>query len=155
MRSPVYYDIWGDRGVALKEKISIVGRDFTGASFRAQVRLFADAPGAPLITPTVALTYGGTDTVANHITAGRLTKDVYNYINVSTDAKFQPTDSVPMSLIEVSVPAASMVSPGVPAADELGDDRPMYWDLLIDPTGAELEDKWVYGKFVVRGTVTA
>lgn len=154
MRSPINYNLWGDRGVALSEKISIVGRDFTGATFRAQVRLFADAPGSPLITPSVSLTYGGTDTIANHIAAGRLTSDVYDYYNPSTGIKYQPSDSVPMSLMQISISAANMVAPGVPAADELGDDRAMYWDLLIDPAGGELEDKWIYGKFIVRGTVT-
>lgn len=152
MRTPIPWTIYGDRGVNLDETIPIVGRDFTGATYRCQVRLTPDAPGSALISPVISLTYGGTDTVANHIAAGRINAKIEEYVNPATNTNYAPGDSVPLSLVHVHVDNSLMKAPDVPAAIPLGDDVTLAWDLLITPSGGS-EDKWVAGGFVVRGTV--
>ena len=151
MRNPIRWDIFGDRKVVLNETIPLVGQDFTGATFLCEVRLTPDAGGAALITPIISLTYGGTDTVANHVSAGRLSEDIYDIDRVK-GVKYQATDSISLSLINVHVDNSNMVSPYVPNAAETGDDVTLAWDMLITPAGG-VKDKWIYGKFIVRGTV--
>lgn len=154
MRDPVRWDLFGDRGIAFQEIITFVAQDFTGAAFRAQVRLTPDATGSPLITPTVTLLYGGSATVSAHIAAGRLTAEIYKYVNPATGVNYVAGDTVAVSRVQLSISAANMVAPSVPAANELGLDSVLAWDLLIDPAGGALEDKWAFGSFTVRGTVT-
>lgn len=157
MRAPIAYDLYGDRGLAFSDIIAIVGQDFTGATFAGQVRLFPDAGGSPLVTLTVALGYGGSATVAAHVSALRITADIYNYVNPATGLKYASSDTIAVSLLNVSATAAAMSSPGtgaIPvAAVGLGEVQLAY-DILIDPSGAPPQDKWVYGSFFVRGTVT-
>jgi hypothetical protein len=152
MRNPIRWDLYGDRRLNLEEDIPLVGRDFTGATFASQVRLTPDAPGSPLITPTVSLTYGGTDTVANHVSAGRISDAIYEVDRIP-GVKYVSTDMIALSVIHVHVDNGSMISPYVPAASETGDDVTLAWDMLITPSGAAA-DKWFYGDFIVRGIVT-
>lgn len=153
MRTPIKWDIYGDRSVDLYESIPVVGVDLTGATFTAKVRTTPDAAGSPLLMPSVTLLYGGTNTVANHITAGRLSRRIKNEINDATGVQYVDTDNVAMSLIQVNVAAASMVAPSIPPAGQAGDDVVLAWDLLITPSGG-VKDKWIAGKFIVRGTVS-
>jgi hypothetical protein len=155
MRKPIPWDIFGDRALNLEETIPLVGQNFTGATFACQVRETPDAAGSPLITPIVTLTYGGSDTIANHITAGRISAEILKVSNASstTGALYQPTDTIALSLIHIHVDNSQMKIPYVPAADEAGDDRVLAWDLLVTPSGG-IQDKWIAGKFIVRGTVT-
>lgn len=153
MRSPTRVDLVGDRNVSFVETISRVGVNLTGASFAAQVRLYPDAPGAPPITMTVTLLYGGTATVSAHIAAGRLTAEIYSLINPASGVLYASGDSVVISVLELFIDDSGMVAPYVPAAREAGDDVMMAWDMVITPSGSPA-DKWFFGEFRVRGTVT-
>jgi hypothetical protein len=150
MRQPIRWDLYGDRGLALVDSIPIVGRDFTGAALTAHVKAVPDASGSPIISPTATLSYGGTDTVGNHIAAGRLSTKIYDYVNAATAAKYAPGDSIALSVIGISVSSSDMGTL-VPPADVPGDDKVLAWNLLIDPAGGELQDKWIFGSFIVRG----
>lgn len=163
MRSPVKIDLVADRGVAFSDTITRVGVNLTGATFRMQVRLYPDAPGTPIITMTtgagVFLSYGGTATVSAHITAGRLTSEIYSYVNPATGVNYVAADSVALTVLLLGVSAATMagVPTGlIPYPAERGDDWVGAWDLLVDTDGggSATEDKWFYGEFRVRGSAT-
>lgn len=152
MRQPIRWDLYGDRGLDLVDTLPIVGQDFTGATLAAHVKRVPDAAGSPLLTPTVTLVYGGTATVSAHIAAGRIGVAIYGYVNPATNAKYVAGDSIAVSVIKVAVAAASMVDPNVPAMNPPGDNVVLAWNLLITPSGG-IQDKWVFGDFIVRGTV--
>lgn len=153
MRTPIPWDIYADRTIDLYETIPVVGVDWTGATFTCMVRQLPDAAGSPLLTPTVTNLYSGSNTIANHIAAGRLTRKIKSQINDATGVAYTDTDTVALSVIQVRVPAASMIAPSVPAAAQAGDNVVLAWDLLVQPSGGA-KDKWIAGKFIVRGTVT-
>jgi hypothetical protein len=151
MRQPIRWDLFGDRGVPFSDTLPIIGQDFTGATFAAQVRAVPDASGSPIKTLTVSLTYGGSDTVANHIAAGRIGRNIYDYVNPSTGSGYVASDTIALSMINVAV---ADMSTGIQAASPTGADVVLAWDMLIDPSGAAPNDKWIFGSFTVRGTVT-
>lgn len=151
METPARIDINADRWVACIRELAFVGFDFTGATFIGQVRTIADAPGTPLVdlatvgTSTaegIRLIYGGTDTVANHITAGRLTEAPTGYAL---------TDSVALSSVGIRINETTME--GLPEPDDTGDSITFAWDMHITPAGG-VKDKYCGGSFVVRAGVT-
>lgn len=158
MRTPIAWDLFGDRGIAFADTIPIVGTDFTGAAFSGQVRMYPDAPGTtPLVTLAVTLDYGGTDTVANHISAGRLNPAIKDYVNPATGTRYADSDSIALSLLALSATAAEMSTAptgAIPAAAPAVSSVALAYDVLIDPSGGSALDKWLYGTFTVRGTVT-
>lgn len=151
MIQPGRYDIGADRWVACTRTLAFVGLDFTAATFAMQVRLFADASGSPMIslaTVTTAAAEGvrlisaATDTVANHVAAGRLAQ-VPDGMTTST--------VVALSLVGIRINKATMGALPFPA--ERGTDLALAWDLHITPSGG-LEDKYIGGAFIVRAGVT-
>lgn len=151
MKTPGRYDIAADRWVACIRTMTFVGYDFTDAVFAMQVRLTGDAGGSPLIdlaTVTtssaegVRLIYGGTDTIANHITAGRLS---------GVPSGYESTDSVALSHVGIRINETTME--GLPFPSERGDNAELAWDMHITPSGG-IKDKWIGGKFTVRAGVT-
>lgn len=151
---PSRLDLSGDRGLwFVSDPLVFVDDDFTGATFRMQVRQTPDASGTPLadlatVTSAIEgieLTYAGTDTVTNHITAGRLTSDD------ATSLGYAGTDSVTLSILVIRISAATMGT--MPAASDIGDDLDLAHDLLIT-LPSDFEQKRFYGTFTVRGTVT-
>lgn len=159
MQSPLRYDLGADRGISFVQPLSFLGYDFTGATYRAQVRLVPDATGSPLISLTtvttnaqgIKLLYAGSATVAAHITAGRLPISIYQYTNPNTGALYASSDTVTLSQIRLLIDNSTMN--GLPFPNERGDNLILAWDLLITLSGAS-EDKFAYGSFTVRGTVT-
>lgn len=154
MNSPGRYDIGADRWVACIRNLSFVGVDFTGATFIAQVRLTPDAPGAALVDLSTVLTssaegvrlvYGGTDTVANHIAAERMTGAM------AEAAGLEPADAVALSQVGLRINETTME--GLPFPDERGDDLALAWDMHITPSGG-VKDKWIGGTFTVRAGAT-
>lgn len=152
MISPGRYDIAADRWVACIRTFSFVGLNFTGATFIAQVRLYPDASGSPLVdlaTVTLStaegirLIYGGTDTVANHIAAGRLETVPTGYTSAS---------SVALSQVGFRINETTME--GLPFPEERGNDAVLAWDMHITPSGG-IKDKYLGGTFTVRAGVTA
>lgn len=150
MQAPVDLALYGDRNILFNTTLGFFDLDLTGGSFRLQVRLSPDATGSPLISLTtgsggLVLVYAGTDTVANHLASNRISASQVP-IGLAT------TDSLTLSLLNVQISQASMAFAAVPAAEE-GDDVLLAYDLLVTPA-AGTEDKYLYGPFIVRGTVT-
>lgn len=152
MEAPARINIHADRWVACIRELAFVGFDFAGATFLAHIRALPDAPGAPLIALSlvgtnpaeqgVAIVYAGTDTIANHITAGRL---------VEVPAGYEAADSVALSLLRIRIEEPAMEA--LPQPNEIGDDITLAWDLHITPLGGT-KDKYCGGAFVVRSGVT-
>jgi hypothetical protein len=124
----------------------------------AKVRLVPDGTGSAPISLTggsgLTLNYGGSDTVANHRAASRLDRSIYGLINPETGLPYADADTVALSIIQIDISSATMS--GVPEPAERGDDWVGAWDMLIDPDGAGPTgtQKWYFGSFTVRGTVT-
>lgn len=158
MIEPGRYDISADRWVACIRVFTFVGFDFTAGVFKAQVRLKPDLTGTPLVdlanaasnAEGLSLLYGGTDTIANHITAGRLA-EVPDATNPATGNPYLPTDMVALSQLQLRINETTME--GLPAAAEVGDNSELAWDLHITPNGG-IKDKWLGGDFTVRAGVT-
>lgn len=154
MPSAVLLPLQADRDLwFVSDPIVFTEEDWTGGTFRMQVRLEPDMPGSPLAslaTVTTAvqgvqLTYAGSDTVANHIAAGRMTAQDASTLGYAT------TDTLTLSIVVLRINSTTMSA--MPAAPETGDDLTLYYDLLA--TVAPLpEQKRLYGPFVVKGTVT-
>lgn len=151
MQQPAVINIFADRWVACIRKIAFVDLNLTGATFAAQVRAKKDSTGTALVALTtvggagsqgVWLDYGGTDTVLNHIAAGRLPEIPPGMTN---------STSVAVSVVGVRINETTME--GLPEPNTLGDDWPGYWDLHITPSGGT-KDKYAGGDFIVRAGVT-
>lgn len=149
--TPGRYDIGADRWVACIRTMAFLGLDFTGAAFSMHVRLKPDLSGSPLVnlaTVTTAaeegvrLIYSGTDTVANHITAGRLPGIPSGYAS---------GDNLLLSQVGIRINETTME--GLPFPAERGCDAKLYWDLHITPSGG-IKDKYIGGDFTVRAGVT-
>lgn len=151
MQSPGNLPLAGDRWTPLGLTLQFIDYDLTSATFAMQVRLAGDTPGTPLadlgtVTSSAAegvrLIYGGTDTVANHIAAGRIEDVPSGYVS---------TDTLVLSLVGVRINESTMEA--MPEGDEPGDDVVLAWDLHITPLGG-LKDRWLFGTFTVRAGAT-
>lgn len=148
MQQPALIPLYGDRRVLFDATIMFVGFDFTGASARMQVRTAPDVSGTALLDIStgsgITIPYAGTDTVANHIAADRLTAD-------QVPSGYDSTDNLTLSLVTLRRSASGMAFASVPS-EEKGDAVTLAYDLLITPSGGD-EDKYAYGPFILRGTV--
>lgn len=151
MIQPGRYDLAADRWVACIRTFSFVGLNFTGATFLAHIRLTPDAAGSPLValatvgsaaSEGIYLSYGGTDTITNHIAAGRISEVPSGYTGAS---------SVPLSVVGLRVNETTME--GLPFPAERGDDAVLAWDMHITPSGG-IKDKYLGGIFTVRAGAT-
>jgi hypothetical protein len=151
MQIPGNLPLYGDRWTPLACTIEFLGFDFTDATFSMQVRLAGDTPGSPLISlgtvfsaglEGIRLIYGGTDTVANHIAAGRLNLVPSGLTEAST-----------VELSQVGILISENTMEVMPDGDEPGDDVVLAWDIHITPLGG-VKERWVYGDFTVRAGVT-
>lgn len=154
MADPAQIDIVTDRRVALTQHFAFLGQDYTGSTLKMQVRAIRDATGTPLIDDpggNVSLLYGGTATIAAHITAGRLTAEIYNQVNPATGTKYQATDSTPLSQIGLGIIQATIAA--LPFPEQRGDDLVSYYDVLRTPSAGDAEII-MRGQFIVRAGVT-
>lgn len=151
MIQPGRYDIGADRWVACIRTFAFVGLDFTSAVFASHVRLVPDVTGSPLVTLAtvgslasegISLVYGGTDTITNHIAAGRLTEVPDGYVT---------GDSLALSQVGFRINETTME--GLPFPTERGDDAVLYWDMHITPSGG-IKDKYIGGLLTVRAGAT-
>lgn len=150
MEQPGRLPLHGDRWTPFVRTLQFEGVDFTGATFAMQVRdrkdggeLRADlATVATASAQGVRIIYGGTDTVANHIAAGRIEE---------APEGMAGTDSLTLSLVGVRINETTMEA--MTPATEIGDDAEAYWDLHITPSGG-LKDLYLYGPFYIRAGVT-
>lgn len=151
MQIPGNLPLYGDRWTPLACTIEFIGFDFTDATFSMQVRLAGDTPGTALISlgtvssvgaEGVRLIYGGTDTVANHIAAGRLDE---------VPSGLTSESSLAMSTVGILISESTME--GMPDGDQPGDDVVLAWDIHITPLGG-VKERWLFGDFTVRAGVT-
>jgi hypothetical protein len=157
MQAPIV-PINADRWVACRRTFKFMHFDFTGASFRLQVRNYADDVTGSLINLVTAgagaeglhLTYGGSDTIANHIAAGRMT-EVPKWLNPTTGEQYEASDVVSLSIISMRITAAHMSA--LPFSTPKGDEVELAWDLHITPAGGD-EDRYVGGPFIVEPGAT-
>jgi len=157
MADPAQIDLVADRNVRYDDNFVFLGVDWTGSTFKVQVRLIRDTTGTPLLNWTspdgVVLSYGGTATVATHVTAGRLVggsgeDSIYAMINPATGVPYVGSDNLTLSVIFVDLLANAF-----PFPDERGDDLTTYYDILrIPPSGNN--ELIMRGKFIVRAGVT-
>lgn len=146
-------DIVADRRVPYFEQYAFIGVNWAGSTWSGQLRSVKDSTGAPLIdfTPGVILDYAGTDTVANHIAAGRLTADIFGLINPATGANYVNADSVLLSWLRVSLDVPSIAD--VPIPNPPGGDVTVWYDIIRHPLSAG-DEIVMRGKFTVRAGVT-
>jgi hypothetical protein len=153
MQQPARIDLFGDRYVPLLTTITVLEQDFTGATFNMQVRdrkdggaLRADLDTvANLTLEGVCIVYADTDTVTNHIAAGRMTQEDADSLGLAG------ADNLEVSVLGIRVNEATMEA--MPFAEEIGDDVELVYDLQISPSGGT-NDVWVLGSFTVRAGVT-
>jgi hypothetical protein len=158
--TPAQIPLFADRDVLFGQSFGFWKKDFTGASYLMKIRLTPDAGGSALITLTttasstaegVRTIYAGTDTIANHIAAGRTTEAK------AAAAGYALTDSILLSVVGVRILKTTMGGAAIPYPEAIGqgqrgDNVVLAHDLLVTPSGAD-EYKAVYGPFTVRGTV--
>lgn len=120
----------GRRYQAYAKTLRFIGVDLTGASFRMQVRMLPNTPGAPLLALA---------TVASGAAEG------IRLIGV------EQINGQPVSTIGIRVNKTSMQA--LPYAGELGDDSVFAYDLMVNPAGG-LEQVWLAGDFVAQAGVT-
>lgn len=120
----------GRRYQAYSKTIRLVGVDLTGASFRMEVRMLPNTPGAPL------LALG---------TVGTAAAEGIRLVSV------EQVDGQPVSTLGLRVNKSSMEA--LPFSGELGDDSAFAYDLMVDPSGG-LEQVWLAGPFVAQAGVT-
>ena len=154
MLQPANIDIRADRWVACSRTFAFVDIviDPATAVLNMAIRITPDATGSPLVLLStvaslsaegVVRLYSGTDTIANHIAAGRLSAVPQGYTEAS---------SILVSQIGILINAATMQA--LPFPSERGDDMTLYWDMLITPVTAGFRDKYMGGKFIVAAGVT-
>lgn len=151
MQNPGYLPIGADRHTACFRTLEFLATDLTGATFALHVRAQKEAGGAALIdlantastsADGVRIIYGGTDTVANHIAAGRLAVVPDGYTSAS---------SLALSLIAIQVTEVTIEAVAAPSPAE--SDLTLAWDIHVTPSGG-IKERWLYGPFVIRAGVT-
>lgn len=126
-------DLRVNRHTAFVYKIDLVGFNLgeVGATFRAQVRLYPDAPGAPLL----AFVPGGAPVEIQNV-AGTI------------------ENGVPVSTLRMLAQYAGAIAT-LPPAPETGDDLTLAWDLLIKCSATDdIEQVVLRGDFIVLAGVT-
>ncbi len=129
MITPGKLDLTVQRWTPFVYQIDFEGLDFTAATMAMQVRLYRDAPGAPLISLANAASNAEGLSVAVTIVSGVTTSTVQIRINETTAE-------------------ALLLNAGKP-----GDDITLVYDLHI--TGAGLpKSRWLEGSLIIRAGAT-
>lgn len=148
--TPALIPLTGDRWTPFTATLQLEDIDLTDAALAAQVRLYPDTPFDPLIDLTqvttgaaegIRIIYAGSDTVANHIAAGRIEE---------APEGMASGDTLALTLLGIRVNESTMeaMPTGLP-----GQDMVFAWDAHVTPSG-ELKQRWFYGPFTVRAGVT-
>lgn len=129
MITPGKLDLTVQRWTPFVYQIDFEGLDFTGATMAMQVRLYRDAPGAPLISLANAASNAEGLSVAVTIVSGVTTSTVQIRINETTAETL-------------------LLNAGKP-----GDDITLVYDLHI--TGGGLpKSRWLEGSLIIRAGAT-
>lgn len=162
MLSPAVIDLRADRWVMCRRTYAFVGYNFASAAFKMEIRQTRDtgSPLASLTTQTtdvqgVRLTYSGSDTIANHLAAARLSQGDVNALlasqNPATGVNFELTDSILLSIVAIRIDKATMSA--LPFPTTRGTDIALSYDLQITPSGGD-QDVYVKGGFTILAGVT-
>jgi hypothetical protein len=143
MAAPI--DLRADRHTPFVNTIAFVDFNFTGATFKMEVRLNKEATGAALATLNtvstevqgVRLAFGGSDTVANHIANGWL---------AGVPSGLTMASVVYVSVVKIRIDKTTVVA--FPQSNPPGTDVDLAYDLHITPSGGD-EQVYVAGKFTV------
>ncbi|MFN3675813.1 MAG: hypothetical protein ACK4TC_07510 [Sphingomonas pseudosanguinis] len=127
MAHTAYLPIIADRYGAVVRHIFVVGLDLTGVDMRAQVRLYGDVPGMPLVDLT---------TVTNGNAQG------LRLAEVTSDDIGVPTSHVELVINETTMEA-------LPYAGEIGDVTTLAWDWQITIAGRKR--RLAKGEFQITG----
>jgi hypothetical protein len=170
MPDPARLDLTADRRTVFSESVVFLGDNYTGGDFDLWIKLYPDAPGAPLVQldpvtdPTaegIKLVYGGADTVANHVSAGRLSGNgqgsIYSMTNPATGLAYQSTDTLTLSQLTITIDVDEdldlvVADDRFPYPEERGDTIDLAYDFLAKTSGGRWE-KRLYGTFSVRPAV--
>jgi hypothetical protein len=159
MADPAEINIVADRRVIKSEHFSFLDQNWTGSTFKGQLRLVRDTTGTPLLTFTsgsgIVLDYAGTATVSAHVSAGRLTGvgegNIYTLINPTTGNLYQSSDNLTLSWLLLGFGPGDLGT--VPFPEERGDDAVVYYDVIRTLPDASTE-LIMRGTFTVRAGVT-
>jgi hypothetical protein len=132
------------------ETIAFVDMDFTGATYKMQVRTAFNV-GSLLLDLSTAAGFSSTglrtssvlyDTVANHLISGYLR---------SIPEGYELTDFIPVTLVTIRVPKATMVA--LPFPEDQSEDYEAVYDIWITPAGG-LEQPYMRGSFIIEAGST-
>lgn len=127
MAHTAYLPIIADRYGALVRHIFVVGLDLTGLDMRAQVRLYGDVPGAPLVDLAP---------VSNGNAQG------LRLVEVTSDDAGLPTSHVEIVINETTMEM-------LPYAGEIGDATTLAWDWQVTIAGRKR--RLAKGEFQITG----
>lgn len=127
MAHSAYLPIIADRYGAVVRHIFVVGLDLTGLDQRAQVRLYGDVPGAPLV---------------DLLTVGNGNAQGLRLVEVTTDDAGLPTSHVELVINETTMEA-------LPYAGEIGDVTTLAWDWQVTIAGRKR--RLAKGEFQITG----
>ncbi len=127
MMSPGMYGWTVFRWQPVKLTLDFVGYDFTGQTFKAEVRAYRDAENPALIS---------LDTVASP--------------GEGISVTVVTTDSIPTSTVEIRINETTLEA--LPFTNPRGTDFTAVWDLVIGSGSAK--KRWVEGAFIVHGGST-
>lgn len=133
MEKPGRLPLHGDRWTPFVRTLQFNGVNLTGATFRAQIRAYADQPGDPLIDLL---------TVTNNAQGIRL-------------ASVDTSGPTPISYVTIRInePTMEGILPFIDnPGREPGADVELHWDMHITTGG--LKQRWLYGTFTLRAGVT-
>jgi hypothetical protein len=147
MADPAQIDITADRRVDHSEELTFLGVDWTGSTFKMQVRQVRDTTGTPLLDlssggGSFSIFYAATDTIANHIAADRLLEVPEGYVS---------TDSLALTVVHFGISGGSLTA--MPEPPQIGDDLTCFYDIIRTP-GSGSAEVIAAGKFIVRAGVT-
>lgn len=159
MADPAQIDIIADRNVDHEEIWRFLNVDWTGSTYRIQVRLTKDTTGTPLLDHSTATSSFSmavvTGAVSDHVAGGELSgtgeDSIYSIINPATGNPYEPTDILTLTRVRLGLLAFDLSL--FPFPEERGDDLTTYYDIIrTPPTGSA--EVMLRGKFIVRAGVT-
>jgi len=133
MIHPGTRDLVAQRFTPFIHAIDFIGYDFTGATFKMEVRQYRDQAGAALISLIGAS--AGSEGIS---------------VSVATDDDGIPTSTVTIQIDEATLEA---VLPYPDSGVKAGSDVALVWDIHITPSGGT-KTRWLQGAFILAAGAT-
>jgi hypothetical protein len=148
-------DLLVERNVPYFTRFTKLWEDWTGSTFKAEMRTRRDITGLPPLldfTPGIVLDYAGSATIAVHLAAGRVGTWIYQLTNPGTGHPYVDADVVPLSWLRVSLDVPSILL--VPYPEERGFQPGIaYYDVIRNPSGSGAVQA-MRGRIIARPSVT-